>query len=312
MSPVSASGAGTGASASGASAYGFVVTRGRGVRGYRPEQVEAFAGGLSQERDAAWERVARLTVLHKEMEAEAERLREAVARLAPQTYASLGKRAQYLLELVEEETAAVRHTGRGDAQSATEAAGRAGAELRDAAQAYADEVRGAAEEWARQREAATRAAADEVRVAARREVKETRSAALEALRDMRRRCESALADQAKEQAGRIEELEREDAGRVAAAEARETAAVAEAEARLSDAKRALAEAEEAARHRQEDADAAAAELVAQARAREERIGRETEGVLREHGEAREELRAHMDHVRSSLAALTGRAPAESE
>ncbi|MER5944808.1 cellulose-binding protein [Streptomyces sp. NPDC001904] len=310
MSP--GSGAGTGASASGASAYGFVVTRGRGVRGYRPEQVEAFAAGLSRERDDAWERAARLTVLHKEMEAEAERLRAAVERLAPQTYATLGKRAQYLLELVEEETAAVRHAGRSDAQSVAEAAERDGGELRDAAQAHADEVRGAAEERARQREAATRAAADEVRIAARREVKETRSEALEALREMRRRCEAVLADQAAEQAERIDALEREDARRGTAADEWEAAAVAEAEARLSEAKRALAEAEEAARHRQEDAEASGAELVAQARARAERIGRETDGVLREHTEVRDEMRAHMDHVRSSLAALTGRAPADSE
>ncbi|MEU1024647.1 hypothetical protein ABZ366_21625, partial [Streptomyces sp. NPDC005904] len=71
-----------------------------------------------------------------------------------------------------------------------------------------------------------------------------------------------------------------------------------------------AETEEAARHGEEDAQARGAEIVAQARLREERIIRETERVLREHGERWDEVRAHMDHVRSSLAALTGRAPAE--
>ncbi|MDV9178590.1 cellulose-binding protein, partial [Streptomyces sp. W16] len=70
---------------------GFVAVRGRG---YRPGQVDAYAEALSRHRDAAWERAARLTVLARDMEAEADRLRETVAGLAPQTYETLGERAQ--------------------------------------------------------------------------------------------------------------------------------------------------------------------------------------------------------------------------
>ncbi|MDV9202423.1 cellulose-binding protein, partial [Streptomyces sp. Wh19] len=81
--------------------------------------------------------------------------------------------------------------------------------------------------------------------------------------------------------------------------------------RLEEARRALAETEEAARHGQEDAEARAAELIAEARVREERVVRETERIVREHEEGRDEVQAHMAHVRNSLAALTGRvAPAE--
>jgi len=40
---------------------------------------------------------------------------------------------------------------------------------------------------------------------------------------------------------------------------------------------------------------------------EERTERETERVLREHGARGEDVQAHMDHVRNSLTALTGRA-----
>ncbi|MEV3859694.1 cellulose-binding protein [Streptomyces sp. NPDC050095] len=297
-------------SASAPSPHGFVVTKGRSGRGYRPEQVEERAAQLSQSRDDAWERAARLTVLHKQMEAEAERLRTVVAQLAPQTYDTLGKRAQYLLELTEEEARAVRHTAQTEAQALTEAARAAGREVRESARAYADEVRGEAEERARRRETAGRAAADELRVAARQDVKEMRGEALAALREMRQRCEGVLADQAKEHAERAEAFERETAEREAAVDAWEAAGVTAAEERLSEAKRAFAEAREAARHGQEDAEATAAELLAQARAKEERVSRDTERVLREHGEAWDEVRAHMDHVRSSLAALTGRAPAE--
>ncbi|MER5489486.1 cellulose-binding protein, partial [Streptomyces sp. NPDC002812] len=42
-----------------AARHGFVVVRGRG---YRPDQVNACADALFEERDAAWERAARLTV----------------------------------------------------------------------------------------------------------------------------------------------------------------------------------------------------------------------------------------------------------
>lgn len=41
----------------------------------------------------------------------------------------------------------------------------------------------------------------------------------------------------------------------------------------------------------------------------ERVERETERILREHEEGRDEIHAHMDHIRDSLAALTGRAGA---
>ncbi|MEU6127496.1 cellulose-binding protein, partial [Streptomyces sp. NPDC047123] len=121
-------------SSSGASSspHGFVTVRGRG---YRPEQVEAYAAALSQERDGSWERAARLTVLAKEMEAEAERLRDVVSRLAPQTYETLGERARQILALAETEGAAVLEAARADAQGVTEAAEAGARELRDAASA---------------------------------------------------------------------------------------------------------------------------------------------------------------------------------
>ena len=51
-------------------------------------------------------------------------------------------------------------------------------------------------------------------------------------------------------------------------------------------------------------------MIAEAAGREERIARETERMLREHEESREEMQAHMAHVRNSLTTLTGRAAAE--
>ncbi|MEU6767225.1 cellulose-binding protein [Streptomyces sp. NPDC046853] len=290
-----------------ASEHGFVAVRGRG---YRPEQVDAYALELSEDRDGAWERAARLTVLTKEMEAEAERLREVVSRLAPQTYEELGERAQRILALGEEEVAAVREAADADVRGMAEAADAEAQKLREAARAYADEILGEADERARQRLLACRAAADESRIGARHDVKEWRGEALAALREMRERSAALIEEQEKEQAERWEAAEREIAAREAEAQEREASLVAAAEERLSEAKRALAEAEESARHGQEDAEARGAELIAAAGAREEGIARDTERMLREHGEEWDEVRAHMEHVRSSLAALTGRAAAE--
>ncbi|MET7704460.1 cellulose-binding protein, partial [Streptomyces sp. NPDC005485] len=159
------------------SPHGFVVVRGRG---YRPEQVEAYAAGLSLDRDAAWERAARLTVLAKDMDAEAGRLREVVAGLGPQTYEELGERARRIFQLGEEEAAAVVEQGRRDARLVVAEAEEAGRRVRDEARAEADAVRGDAEERARQRLLVARAEADEMRISARRDVKEGRGEALAA------------------------------------------------------------------------------------------------------------------------------------
>ncbi|WP_369235704.1 cellulose-binding protein [Streptomyces sp. R21] len=289
------------------SPHGFVVVRGRG---YRPEQVEAYAAGVSRQRDAAWERAARLTVLAKEMDAEAGRLREVVVGLGPQTYDELGERARRIFELGEEEAAAVLDVARRAASLVVAEAEEAARRVREGAREEADAVRADAEERARQRLLTARAEADEMRISARRVVKESRGEALAALREVRRRTEGLLVDQEKEHTERWEEAERAAAEREAGLDARQVELVARAEAGLDEARRALAEAEESARHRQEDAEARAAELLAEARVCEERIHRETERVLREHGEAWDDVRAHMDHVQTSLTTLTGRAPAE--
>ncbi|MEV4049412.1 cellulose-binding protein, partial [Streptomyces sp. NPDC049744] len=153
-----------------ASPHGFVTVRGR-ERGYRPEQVEAYAAALSEERDAAWERAARLTVLAREMEEDLGDLEEVVAHLAPQDYEVLGERARDLFRLGEEEAEAVRERARRAAEGLVVEARAYAAGVREAARAQADAVRAEADERAGQRLLAARAEADEARIEARREVK---------------------------------------------------------------------------------------------------------------------------------------------
>ncbi len=168
---------------------GFVAVRGRG---YRPDQVDAYAAAISQYRDAAWERAARLTVLAKDMEAEAGRMRVAVSRLAPQTYEALGERAQRLFQLGVEEAAALRESARRAAEDEVAQAVACASGVLQGAREYADALRAEADERARQRLLAARAEADDIRIGARREVKEGRTEALSALREVRQRTAGLL------------------------------------------------------------------------------------------------------------------------
>ncbi|OON75942.1 hypothetical protein B1H18_21615 [Streptomyces tsukubensis] len=279
-------------------------------RGYRPGQVDPYVSELSGSRDAAWERAARLTVLAKEMRGEADRLRDVVAKLAPQTYEALGERAVRILALGEEEAAALWEAARVAGASVVDAAGRDAADTGERARAHAGAVLAEAGGWADERDAAARAAADEIRKAARRDVKEWRGESLAVLRDTRQRCEALLAAQEKEQADRWEAAEGELAEREAGADAYWSDRLNAAEEGLAAVERDLARAAETARHTEEDARARGVEALAEARSREERVIRETDRVLRDHEESREELRARLDHVRGSLAALTGRGTGE--
>ncbi|MGY0058964.1 cellulose-binding protein [Streptomyces sp. LZ34] len=290
------------------SRQGFTIG-GRG-RGYRPEQVNRTLAELSDARDAAWERAARLTVLSNELAAEAERVREAVAQLAPQTYESLGDRARLILFAAEEEAASLRTRAEASAQELWDAARAAARTVEAAAREEAERTRVAAEASARSTLESAQADVDELRAASRQDAKEWRTEALSALKETRQRSAAVLAEQERDHGERWEAAGREIAQREAAMAAGVAQLEDRTQLRLAEAKREYAMAEQAARLRQEDAQAQAAEIIAQARAREERLERETERTLREHVERREELKSHLEHVRGSLAALTGRPVAE--
>ncbi|EYT79318.1 cellulose-binding protein, partial [Streptomyces sp. Tu 6176] len=137
-----------GSTASSVSLHGFAVVRGRC---YRPDQVNTQVDVLFVDRDAAWERAARLTVLARNMEAELAALRERAAGLGEQTYASLGEGARSLHEHGQQEARAVRERALREAREQYEAARAYADGLLQDARAYADAVCGAAEEEARRR-----------------------------------------------------------------------------------------------------------------------------------------------------------------
>ncbi|MFF2523669.1 coiled-coil domain-containing protein [Streptomyces liangshanensis] len=292
------------------SVHGFVPTRGRG---YHPEQVDHQVAALSQGRDDAWERAARLTVLAKRMEGEAallrERLEEVRAR-GPQTYESLGGRAPQIMTLTADEGDRVRAEAREEARAVLDTARAEGREAKEAAREASEAVRAEAEAYVRDVLGAARAVADAGRAEARGEAKGWRGEALEELREMRRRTQAVLEGLEKGHAERLAATEREIASREAGWEVRTAELSAYAQAELTEAQRAFSEAGERARHGQEDAQARAAELLAAAGASADRALRDAEGAARANEAAGEEVRAHMTSVRNALAALTGRAPAE--
>src|SRR5882672_5036152 len=118
------------------------------TRGYRPDQVDRFLDELSEDRDAAWERAARLTVLANEMDAECGALQKQVEALTSSAYDALGSGAQELLRLVEEESRAVRDRAETEAQYARDAADTARRTLQDETRAAAAARLAAAEDQA--------------------------------------------------------------------------------------------------------------------------------------------------------------------
>ncbi|MBQ0829496.1 cellulose-binding protein [Streptomyces tagetis] len=284
-----------------ASPHGFVTVRGRG---YRPDQADAWTAALSAERDAAWERAARLTVLAREMGAELERLRATVAGLAPQTYDELGEDARDLFRLARREADAVRERARRAADGVRDAARAAAEGVAEEARARAGAVRAEADETARQRLSAARAEADAVRIAARHEVRAGRRELLAALRVTRRKAAALRTGQDERHTARAARAERAAERQAAALDARHAEPADRAGHRLAEAGRALAEAREEVRRGQEEAEARAAALLAEAGARAERIALETERVLCEHGEAWDDVQNQTATVRETLRILT--------
>ncbi len=287
------------------SPHGFETVRGRG---YRPEDVDRRFEGLSIDRDSCWERAARLTVLCNEMEDELAGLRLYLAQLPPQTYESLSSEARLILSTAESEAERLRAEAEQAAERARDESDTFGHQVRAAADQAASALRTEADELARRTEERAQEDGAKRVAAAAKEAGQLRAEAAEELGQAVRDTARMLREQEKQQDEAWEAAGRE----LAKLDAEMDQLVAERDARgravLADRRRLYAEAEEAARHRQEDAEDRAAGLLAQARVEVERIERATERVLARHAEQREELRTHMTHVRNSLAALTGKPP----
>lgn len=285
------------------SPHGFSAVRGRG---YRPAQVDARLDALLLECAELREQDGRLTVLARELSDEADRLRAVVAALPEPTFASLGERASRILREAEEQATELAEMAAADTEQLRAEAREAGQALCDAAEEIADKRR---EEAAGAAEDAVGEMTEQARdllATAEAEATQTSRSAREELAEVARRSTVLLERQEKDHQEQRDAVTSELTRR----EAENTAAVATLEERgetvIAAAKRAYAEAEQASRRGLDDAQAQAGELVAEAKVRADRVARETDRVVRAHEANAAELRAHLTHVRATLAALTGR------
>ncbi|MGH1552269.1 hypothetical protein ACRAWF_09365 [Streptomyces sp. L7] len=183
----------------------------RHVASWQGEGIPPCSGTRTRQARGHWtprERAARLTVLARDMEVEAERLRETVARLAPQTYETLRERARRLLQ-----PGRRRPPPPGSPRAAPGVREQV-AQAEAAAPAYSKK-RGnrrtrSARRWRNAPGSGFLRPAPRLTtsIGARREVKEGRTEALAALREVRQRTAAMLGEQAKEHAERWAEAER--------------------------------------------------------------------------------------------------------
>jgi hypothetical protein len=284
---------------------GFGTARGRG---YQPAQVERAVAELTRQRDEAWRRLGDVGLRVDELSREAARLSAVVADLPPPVFDSLGGRVRELLAEVEAEAAQVRATAEADA-----------ARIREESVAWGDALRVEARAEAARRRAAGDTAADtviaEAETYAARLREDTRrwttgvvGEAQALLEDTRRRCAALTAEQRRRQAVAGRALQAALAAQEAETEARVGELTGRADTTLERARRELAEAEAEAKAREDAAQARRAELLADARVRRQRVERDSEREARDLQERADLVRAHLAHIRTTLAALTGRTP----
>ncbi|MFC7220740.1 hypothetical protein ACFQLX_21645 [Streptomyces polyrhachis] len=274
-------------------------------RGYRPQQVDAALGRLGEERDRAWERAARLTVLARDLERERDQLARRMDETGPQTYEELGGRATFLLALAREEADGVRAAARQDAQAALAAARADGEELLAAARAAGGGVTGEAEGHWRSIVAAAEAQAAVMLAAARADAQACAGEAGRALAEVRQRTAAILAESEAEELAAAEVNQRDLREREATWALEMAARTAAAQQRLEEAQAVWAEAEKYAAAQRDRSEARGAELLAEASLAVEGVQRETDHRLRGVQDRRTELTGQLEHVRASLAAMVG-------
>src|SRR5579885_2206162 len=121
---------------------GFGLTR----RGYAVDQVDRALAELTRARDAAWERVGRLSAEVRELEQQIERARAAAEQAPEPSFGQLSERAAHILDMVESEGKAIRAEALAEAERFAEEARAAAKRIAEGAAEAAGQVRGRADD----------------------------------------------------------------------------------------------------------------------------------------------------------------------
>ena len=287
------------------SPHGFTVSR----RGYETNQVEQAIDEVTTERDRAWQRLADLGEQVRGLEQQLADAVRAVAEAGPPAFAELGEGAVRLLALAEEEASrlaaeSARLTEQQTVRSRGDVA-RLSAGTRDYATrlcAEADEAYRRELEWAQEQAGGARAEAE-------REAAATGAAADAEVAAIGARAETLSREAQDWLTGQQHAADQAEEAQEARLLAWEQEITAGAQRKLGEGERHLKAMQ--ARAADVDADAATqAERTVEAAHREAaRIASVTEREQAVFAERRGELQAHLDHIRDTLTALTGAAPA---
>ncbi len=283
--------------------YGFTTAR----RGYAPEQVEHSLSALTAQRDEAWQRLSVLGAHIRELELRLAEASKAASEAPDPDFATLSEQAAGLLAIAENEAKAVREKAERFAEDTRDTTYEAGQARGKAASEYAAATRAEAELAARRTEERTRAEAEKLRGEADRDARLLRDAATGEAAKTR----VAAAEAGERAEVKLAELRREADLRFAELEA----AAASDEAKISTAaERRLREAEQ---HRETvlgqikqtdtEAQAKADQLLDQARREAAGIDAQSAKAQSEFAERQETVQTHLDHIKGTLASLTGKA-----
>ncbi|MFE9425212.1 hypothetical protein ACFYNO_19815 [Kitasatospora sp. NPDC006697] len=283
--------------------YGFTQAR----RGYAPEQVDRALAALTGQRDEAWQRLSVLGSQIRDLENALAAARQAAAEAPEPDYTTLSDQAGDLMAIAENEARQIRDKAERFSEDTRDATYQAGQEAQQAADQYATATRAEADQAARRIDERTRAEAERLRGEADRDARTIRDTATAEAAKIR----VAAAEAGERAEAKLAELRREADERFAAEEGAAQAADAKtsvaAEGRLREAEQHRESVIGLVKQIDTDAQARADKLVEQARREAERIHTESAEERAAFDERLATVQTHLDHIKGTLASLTGKA-----
>ncbi|MFJ5884046.1 hypothetical protein [Kitasatospora cineracea] len=285
------------------SQYGFTPSR----RGYAPDQVDAAVTALSRERDEAWERLSVLGGGLREMEKRLADIKQAAEDAPDPDFAELSDQAAALLGIALNEADAVHAKAKRSGEDARDAAHEAGEAAAQAAKEFAAKLREETDQFVRRTDERSRAEAERLRAEADAEAR----ALVHAATGHAARVRVSAANASEQSEASLAERRRKADEDFAAAETAADAAVAKvtaaADARVKEAEQHREAMLDEARRLDTDAQAKADAALAAAREKADRIKAASDREQADFTKRLDKVQTHLDHIKGTLASLTGAA-----
>ncbi|MFJ9845403.1 hypothetical protein ACIRYZ_34175 [Kitasatospora sp. NPDC101155] len=288
--------------------YGFTQAR----RGYAPEQVDRALVALTAQRDEAWERLSVLGAGIRQMETRLAEVRRAADEAPEPDYQVLSEQAAGLAEMARNEARAVKEKAERFAEDLRDEVYEAGQALDKAAKEYSATTRTEADAAARRTEERTRAEAEGIRAEADRESRSARDSATAYAAKVRVAAAETSEHAEAELAAKRRKADETFAEAQAKADAEDAEVSETAERRVKEAEQYRETVLNQIKQLETDAQAKADQLIEQARRDAEKTNAESEREQRAFDTRLETVQKHLDHIKATLASLTGAAVGQIE